>query len=171
MRHRSLPALLLSLCLVLAAPLWASADCAPAGPADLIEQAEIIALGRVGRVDSLTDSLRYTVVLSQVYKGDPPNPVKLRLPASDPLAAQPAQVGDEWLFYLAPATGGTWQFDRCSGSHPGGPVDAEAALLGAGGPARLVGLPERAWIPITAVSLTVAAMALVLLSIWRQRVR
>lgn len=163
---RTLHTLLILLLSLFVLTSSALAACPPDTPADHLAAAAVVGYGRVGRIEPIAGGTRYFVVLSEVYKGSPPNPVKLFIPEG---GLKPLEAEDEITLYLLLTESGSYMTDACVGTHPGTPTADEAAVLGAGVPAPRIGLPERSWIPFTAMGITVVAFGLVLLSIWRRR--
>jgi hypothetical protein len=156
-------------------PAPANASCAPLSEAERAERAEVIAYGRV-TAEARTNRTYYTVVLEQVFKGEPPNPIVIQGPGQVTSVDYSLPVDSDHTLYLKRNSKGYYTTDACAGSHPGRPTAAEAKLLGEGRPApapqfprEFLGLPIRLWIPLTAMAITAAAIGFVLLSVRREK--
>jgi hypothetical protein len=157
------------------APGRVQADCAwPSGP-QALARADVVLFGRVAAVDIRMTDTYYTVVAEQIYKGQPANPVIVRIGSGSRRISSEdyrMQEGTAHTLYLRAGSGGNYETDACSGSHEGRPGPEETPLLGQGQAAPPAVLPTDArhqWTVFIAMAVAFGAVGLVVLRARRKR--
>lgn len=155
-------------CLTLFAPAPVGAvTCGELTPEARVERAEVVAYGSVLKVTQGTADTKYTIMLHQLYKGEPPNPVTVY---TDGGATVQSDSGyhmvrrSDHTLYLVRLADGRYFTGVCDGSHPGEPTAEERRVLGQGRVAPGQPEPFRFWIPWIALGVAGGAIGLVLLS-------
>lgn len=157
---------------------WQSsqASCMGITTEEQIGMADVIAEGKVARVDQPRSGGTYTTItITRLYKGEPPNPL-LIYSRSDKNSFTSVDYemnpGEEHTLFLKAAEEKglkVYTTDICTGSHKGSLLAMEKKLLGAGQDPPRAGSPPRVpgmavgdtsqfWIPWVAVGVTAAAL-------------